>query len=70
MLVIYLRVNNSATGWELNDEEMATHADLAAASMKQAYFEFFETVRPKKVTIWADMSLDVKKNINASCAVK
>lgn len=37
---------------------------------RSRYFEFFETVSPKKVTIWAVLSLDVKKNINASCAVK
>ena len=38
--------------------------------MKAAYLLFFGTLHPTKVTIWADISLDVKKNINASCAVK
>lgn len=63
-------VNSTATGWKLNDADMAAHADLAAESMKAVYLLFFGTVHPTKVTIWADISLDVKKNINVSCAVK
>eukprot|EP01045_Picozoa_sp_COSAG04_P001573 COSAG04_NODE_54_length_30630_cov_12.996233_1_plen_239_part_10 len=63
-------VNNTATGWKLGPSEMDAKADLAANSMKACYLEYFGTVSPKHVTIWADMSLDVKKKINASSAVK
>lgn len=63
-------VNMTATGWKLNDVDMALQADMAAKSMKAVYLALLGTLSPKKVTIWADISLDVKKNINTSCAVR
>jgi hypothetical protein len=64
-------INNTATGWKLPPAEMEAQADAAAASYNESYAAIFGAgVRPKKVRLYCDLSLDADKNINTSCAVR
>ncbi len=63
-------VNGTATGWKKNPAEMKVAADAARDAMAATYKEYFGTTTPRKVTIYTDISLDVSKRINTSCAVR
>ena len=62
-------VNGTATAWKLPQPEMDQAAQRAATALHDVYVEYFGRV-PSRVTIYADISLDVSKHINATCAVR
>ena len=63
-------IENTATGWKLPPDEMAAQARLARLSYNATYMDYFGTTTPERVALFADISLDASKNINASCAVR
>jgi hypothetical protein len=63
-------IENTADGWKLGPDEIEAHADRAQASMKEMYSRIFPKGMPKRVTLYAYITLEPSKNISTYEAVR